>query len=51
MTRADGLYVVPMTSGWDKRPWGGSKDPEHDNSISTTASLRKPHLRDPNAVD
>ncbi len=28
-------YVIPMTSGWDKRPWGGSKDPKHDNSIST----------------
>lgn len=35
LTRADGLYVVPMTSGWDKRPWGGSKDPEHDQSVST----------------
>lgn len=27
--------IVPMTSGWDKRPWGGSKDPMHDFSIST----------------
>lgn len=27
--------IVPMTSGWDKRPWGGSKDPAHDNSLST----------------
>lgn len=27
--------VVPMTSGWDKRPWGGSKDAAHDNSMST----------------
>jgi hypothetical protein len=25
-------YIVPMTSGWDKRPWGGSKDPLHDDS-------------------
>lgn len=28
--------IVPMTSGWDKRPWGGSADPLHDNSLSTT---------------
>lgn len=28
-------YFIPMTSGWDKRPWGGSKDPLHDNSMST----------------
>jgi hypothetical protein len=27
-------YFVPMTSGWDMRPWGGSKDPLHDNSMS-----------------
>lgn len=27
-------YVVPMTSGWDKRPWGGSKDPWHDKCES-----------------
>lgn len=27
--------IVPMTSGWDKRPWGGSKDAAHDNSLST----------------
>lgn len=27
--------IVPMTSGWDKRPWGGSKDPARDNSFST----------------
>jgi hypothetical protein len=31
--------VVPMTSGWDKRPWGGSKDPEHDNSMSTPSQF------------
>ncbi|TVT78565.1 MAG: hypothetical protein FHP92_01555 [Denitromonas halophila] len=27
--------IVPMTSGWDKRPWGGSKDPAHDNSMGS----------------
>lgn len=25
-------YIVPMTQGWDRRPWGGSKDPAHDQS-------------------
>jgi hypothetical protein len=28
-------YFVPVTSGWDKRPWGGSPDPVHDRSYST----------------
>jgi hypothetical protein len=28
-------YFVPVTSGWDKRPWGGSKALNHDDSIST----------------
>jgi hypothetical protein len=32
---ASGTFVVPMSSGWDKRPWGGSSDPAHDNSRST----------------
>ncbi len=32
-------YVVPMTSGWDKRPWGGSKDPLHDDSRSLPAEF------------
>jgi hypothetical protein len=35
--------IVPMTSGWDKRPWGGSKDAAHDNSLSTPQEFRK-HL-------
>lgn len=39
LTKTEGLYVIPMTSGWDKRPWGGSKDPEHDKSISTPAQF------------
>lgn len=25
-------YVLPVTAGWDKRPWGGSADSLHDNS-------------------
>jgi hypothetical protein len=37
-------YFVPMTSGWDKRPWGGSRtDPLHDNSMSTPDSFER-HL-------
>lgn len=40
LKNASGLYVVPMSSGWDKRPWGGSKDPKHDNSRSTPAGFR-----------
>ncbi|NMG29253.1 glycoside hydrolase family 99-like domain-containing protein [Aromatoleum evansii] len=37
-------YFIPMTSGWDKRPWGGSKkDPRHDDSISTPDSFER-HL-------
>lgn len=32
-------YIIPMTSGWDKRPWGGSKDIGHDDSISTPKSF------------
>ena len=38
-----GTYFLPMTSGWDKRPWGGSKVPEQDNSASTPAAFEK-HL-------
>jgi hypothetical protein len=26
--------VVPMMSGWDRRPWGGSADPANDRSLS-----------------
>jgi hypothetical protein len=37
-------YFVPMTSGWDKRPWGGSSDPLHDNSMSTPQEFET-HLR------
>jgi hypothetical protein len=35
--------IVPMTSGWDKRPWGGSTDPLHDNSMGTPVEFEK-HL-------
>ncbi|NML32432.1 glycoside hydrolase family 99-like domain-containing protein [Paraburkholderia antibiotica] len=36
-------YWLPVTSGWDKRAWGGSDDPAHDASVSTPASFRQ-HL-------
>lgn len=38
-------YVVPMTSGWDKRPWGGSRNPKHDESIATPTQFEA-HLRE-----
>lgn len=37
-------YIVPMTQGWDRRPWGGSKDPEHDNSGGDLPTFEA-HLR------
>lgn len=43
--KAEGLYIVPMTSGWDRKPWGGSKDPLHDGSMSTPAEFEA-HLID-----
>jgi hypothetical protein len=36
--------VVPMTSGWDRRPWGGSQDPRDDHAISSDAEFRD-HLQ------
>jgi hypothetical protein len=38
-------YILPLTSGWDKTPWGGSFSPAHDNSISTPATFAE-HLMD-----
>ncbi|MNL55739.1 hypothetical protein D3C87_1791710 [compost metagenome] len=37
-------YMLPLTSGWDKTPWGGSPNPLHDNSISTPEQFSK-HLK------
>lgn len=42
-------YILPMTSGWDVRPWGGSKDAAHDNSLSTPDEFEV-HLRAAKAV-
>jgi hypothetical protein len=44
LEQSAGIYVVPMTSGWDRRPWGGSKDPDHDESISDGDEFEA-HLR------
>jgi hypothetical protein len=38
-----GYYILPMSVGWDKRPWGGSRDPGQDNSISTPEQFER-HL-------
>jgi hypothetical protein len=38
-------YVIPMTAGWDRRPWGGTtEDSLHDNSVSTPQEFEA-HLR------
>ena len=37
-------FVVPMTAGWDHRPWGSSVDPMHDESRSTASEFGV-HLR------
>lgn len=39
MSNADIPYIVPATVGWNRRPWGGSEDPLHDNSGSTPAEF------------
>ncbi len=44
LTHGDLPLIVPMTSGWDKRPWGGSKDPLHDFSVSTPEQFES-HLK------
>lgn len=49
LKNAAGLYVLPMSSGWDKRPWGGSKDPKHDDSLSTPQEFAE-HLKAARAV-
>ncbi|MCX2865285.1 glycoside hydrolase family 99-like domain-containing protein [Paucibacter sp. PLA-PC-4] len=37
-------YILPGTAGWNKRPWGGSKDPRHDDSEATPEEFEA-HLR------
>jgi len=36
--------IYPLSSGWDKRPWGGSDDQRHDLSLATPAEFEL-HLR------
>lgn len=36
-------FITPLTAGWDKRPWGGSADPLHDNSSPRDGDFEK-HL-------
>ena len=43
MAKSDLPYVIPTSSGWDNRPWGGSADPAHDQSVSTPAQFQQ-HL-------
>ncbi|CAG8864748.1 hypothetical protein PS861_00546 [Pseudomonas fluorescens] len=38
-------YILPLTSGWDRSPWGGSTVPIHDNSVSTPENFYE-HLQD-----
>lgn len=37
-------YILPITAGWNKRPWGGSLDPMHDDSHGTADEFEQ-HLR------
>lgn len=36
--------IFPMSSGWDKRPWGGSADPLADRSVATPDEFEQ-HVR------
>jgi hypothetical protein len=38
-------YFIPMTAGWNRKPWGGSTDPLHDNSVSTPQTFLQ-HIND-----
>lgn len=41
MKNSDLPYVLPMTSGFDRSPWGGSADPRHDLSSSTVEQFTR----------
>jgi len=43
MKNGDLPYVVPMSSGFDRRPWGGSADPKLDLAVSTLEQFTR-HL-------
>ena len=36
-------YFLPVTAGWDRRPWGGSRDSLHDNCFSSPLEFKN-HL-------
>ncbi|MGF6551749.1 glycoside hydrolase family 99-like domain-containing protein [Paraburkholderia youngii] len=42
-------YFVPVTSGWDKSPWGGSPDRLHDLSHGTPREFEE-HLEDARSI-
>ncbi|SAL32762.1 lipopolysaccharide biosynthesis protein-like protein [Caballeronia udeis] len=42
-------YFVPVTSGWDKRPWGGSPDKLHDLSFSVPHEFEE-HLKQARSI-
>ncbi|MDD2898588.1 MAG: glycoside hydrolase family 99-like domain-containing protein [Desulfuromonadaceae bacterium] len=44
-------YILPMSTGWDRRPWGGSKPPSHDNSGSTPESFKAMLTEGKNTID
>lgn len=37
--------ILPLTAGWDRRPWGGTYDPKHDQCMPTLDEF-KSHLSD-----
>jgi len=37
--------ILPLTAGWDRRPWGGTYDPLHDQCMPTLDEF-KSHLSD-----
>lgn len=39
MARSPLPYILPMTTGWDRRPWGGSGDRLHDQSRAAPAEF------------
>jgi hypothetical protein len=44
-------YFVPMSSGWDRRPWGGSPDPRRDLAFSTPDAFEAHLLAAKTAMD
>jgi len=51
LTKSTLPFIVPMTSGWNKKPWGGSGDTLHDNSVSTPELFEQHLLRARTLID